>query len=209
MKRRNRGISVIATALIVFAVTFPSFVLANPSMALLDGPGDIRTSPSIGYQDVPFDYHVTITNSGNESLHVTEIILKISWPDQNWMFPEYPIPSETYKIFSGDQVLKPGENHEFRNKVTSGFFGGGFAVTVTVSGRSESNDLLSTQRYTTTISFDSRSNAPVDRTVWFPLLLPIFFGAFWVGFYIRKSYWSVEIDNAMKNGNPGDIGFGK
>ncbi len=196
-------------AIVVLTVFITSFIMANPSDGLLDGSIDIRTSPNHAYQDTPFDYHVIVTNSGSDAIHLTKIVVTIKWPgDGMFTNDQFKSPTEYHTIFEGDQIVNPGENHDFKGSITTGFWGG-FPVIVSIDGRSENESSPSTRTYQTSISFESASRAPGARAIWFPILLPLFLGAFWIGYNLRKAYWNVEIANAMKNGNPGEMGYGK
>lgn len=195
----------------IFAVLVALFILANPVAAILDGPGDIQTSPSVAYQNVPFDYHVTVYNSGNENLHVTDVVVTIKWPDEGvFSGDQFTNPTVTQEIFTGDQVVDVGGSYDFKGNFNTGFWGG-LPVIVNVTGRNESDASLTVKTFETYIDFETASSAPLglDRALLFPFLLPLFFGAFWIGFHMRKEFWSVEIDNAMKNGNPGELGYAK
>ena len=173
--------------------------------------GDIQTSPGVAYQNVPFDYHVTVYNRGNENLHVTDVVVTIKWPgDGMFSGDQYTSPTVTHEIFTGDQVVTAGGSHDFKGNFNTGFWGG-LPVIVTVTGRNESDASLSVKTFETSINFETASMAPLgfDRALLFPFLLPLFFGAFLIGFHMRKAFWGVEIDNAIRNGNPGEFGYAK
>jgi hypothetical protein len=212
--RAKRVISVVVIAVICSLVLLPSFFLVYTSSAQADLPVDAQTASDSAYQSVPFDYFVTITNNENESLHITLITFTIFWPDEpifhqpidenNTYFTR---PTETNTIFSGDQVIQPGNNYTFKQSINTGFFGY-FQTEVQITGRSDSDPSPSTKTISSWMSFGSASEAPrspIDVLPWFLILSIIFFGICWIGFQWGKVWWSHEIENAMNNEYPDDL----
>jgi hypothetical protein len=148
--------------------------------------------PTNAYQGTPFKFHVTITNNGSEPLCVNEINLTIYWP--GWFF-EDPEPTEHFYIFSGDQVIAPGDTRTFEKQITSDFFGG-FSSEIKIMARSLNESSPSSQTIAMYMSFGSASEAPTDP-IWIAFFLFLIFGGVALFVIYQLGPWGYD-DKGMR-----------
>lgn len=204
MVRTSRGrlASAVARSLVIlFAV---ALLMVCSFTARGEWVADVETAPSDAYQQVPFDYQVTVKNTGNTTLHITRINATIYWPWDGWMFPDSSPPSQSFEVFSGDRAIGVGENHTFTASVTTGF-GGGFPTNTYVRAYTDANNTVFTKKITGGMTFAPAppvEPTPVEVGFLSILLVPVLLGIFAFGFYWGKFYWSHEIESAMKEPEP-------